>query len=119
MAVVLFFAAPAIVPFFTPVPEVQHLMVRYLRFTAWGFSMLELTRYAGFALTGTGHPRIDAALKAGRMLLILVPLSLLAYKLHWRDGVFVARLVADLFGGALCYGTAWIMVHRLREPDAE
>ena len=115
MAVVLFFAAPAIVPFFTPVVEIQRLMVRYLRITAWGYSLLELTRYAGFALTGTGHPRIDAALKAFRLLLLLTPLSLLAYALHWQDGVFYARLVSDALGGAICFTIAFLMLRRLRE----
>ncbi len=113
-AVVLFCFAEKLVVFFSPVPEVQTLMVRYMHIIPWGFGLLELTRYAGFALTGCAHPKLDAALKTARMLLILIPLSLLAWAIKWQDGVFYARLVADALGGCICFAVAAVIVQRLK-----
>lgn len=116
-AVALLFLIRPVAAAFTPVPEVQEMVVEYMTIIPWGFGMLELSRYAGFALTGTGHPRLDASLKAGRLLCLLIPLSLLAGALQWRLGVFYARLAADLLGGGLCWGCAAWMVHRLPKED--
>lgn len=112
-AVGLLFFADKIVPFFSPETEVQRLMVAYLHITAWGYGFLELTRFSGFALTGTGHPIVDSCLKSGRLLLLLIPLSLLAYAIKWQEGVFYARLAADLIGGAICWTTAACFVNKL------
>ena len=116
-AVILLLAIRPIAATFTPVPEVQSMVVEYMTIIPWGFGMLELARYGGFALTGTGHPKLDAALKGGRLVFLLIPCSLLAGILHWRLGVFYARLVADLLGGSICWGCAAWVVHRLPATD--
>lgn len=118
-AVVLFFFTHRIAPLFTPAIQVQELIVTYMKIIPWGFGLLELSRYAGFALTGTGHPRLDATLKALRMVALLIPLSLLAWWLKWQNGVFYARLAADVIGGVICWGWAAWIVHRLPADGEE
>lgn len=119
-ALILYFGIDRISVYFTDVPDIRALMGRYMRFIVWGFGVLELSRYSGFVLTGTGHPRLDAVLKAVRMLCILIPLSLLAHFLDWQDGVFWARLAADVIGGGACFITAWYILRKLpREDGAE
>ncbi len=118
-AVLLVFVIPYVAALFTPEADVQAIVVEYMHIIPWGFGLLELTRYAGFALTGTGHPKRDAILKAVRLLLLLIPLSLLAGYLHWRQGVFYARLVADLVGGGLTWGCAAWVLHKLPKADGQ
>lgn len=115
MCLVLFFFAPKLVGIFTPEPAIQQMMVEYMRIIPWGFVFIEITRFSGFVLTGCGHPRMDAALKAVRMAGIMIPLSLLARYLQWRQGVFYTRLATDVLGGAICIYFAVRMLKRLPE----
>lgn len=115
IAVLLFLFGHNIVVYFTPVPAVQEVMIRYMRIIPFGFAMLEITRFAGFALIGCGHPVQDTVLKAIRILGIMVPLYLLTWLIHWYDGIFVSRLLTDLLGGAICVSFAWRMLSKLPE----
>jgi len=50
-----------------------------------------------------------------RMAGIMIPLSLLARYLQWRQGVFYTRLATDVLGGAICIYFAVRMLKRLPE----
>lgn len=117
MAVVFFFFAPGLVKLFTPEPAIQARMIEYMHIVPWGFALIEITRFSGFALTGCGHPRMDAALKAVRMLGIMVPLSLLTRCLQWQPGVFYTRLATDVAGGIICIFFAVRMLRALPQED--
>jgi len=101
MAVVYFIAAPYIVKFFTGDPVVAGIMTAYLRIVPWGFGMIEIHRYCGFFFTGCDYPHGSAWLAVLRILVLLIPLSLLALAFNSLNGLFAARLAADLLAGGI------------------
>lgn len=109
MAVVYFIAAPYIVRFFTDDARVAEIMTAYLRIVPWGFGLLEIHRYCGFFFTGCNYPHGSAWLAALRIVVLLVPLSLLALAFGSLNGLFIARLAADLLAGFI----GWALVVRM------
>lgn len=109
MAAVYFIAAPYIVRFFTDDPRVSAIMTTYLRIIPWGFGLMEIHRYCGFFFTGCNYPHGSAWLAALRILFLLIPLSLLALAFGSLNGLFVARLAADLLAGFI----GWALVVRM------
>ena len=71
--------------------------------------MIEIHRYSTFFFTGCGHPNSAMWLNILRIIGLMVPFSLLALYFRSLNGVFVARLAADLLAG----GIAWYCAHRL------
>ena len=112
-AVLFLVLAAPLAAFFTPEPGVQAVMVLWLRIVPVCFCFLEIQRFAGFALTGCGHPNLDAVIKAVRMLGLMVPLSLLALWANSLGGLFWARTATDVLTGAIALTVAWKMVGRL------
>ncbi|NLF60721.1 MAG: MATE family efflux transporter [Lentisphaerae bacterium] len=114
LAAVLFFVlARPLSAIFTPDPDVQSVMVLWLRIVPVCFCFLEIQRFSGFALIGCGHPNLDASIKALRMLGLMVPLSLLALWADSLTGLFWARAVTDILAGAVAWFIAWKIVSRL------
>ena len=109
MAVVYFIAAPGIVRFFTDDQRVAEIMTNYLRIIPWGFGLMEIHRYCGFFFTGCNYPHGSAWLAALRILFLLIPLSLLALAFGSLNGLFAARLAADLLAGFI----GWALVVRM------
>ncbi len=105
--------APALVAVFTPDESIREVMVSYLRIVSLGFGMVECMRFAGFALTACGHPQLDAWLKALRILVLHIPLSLLALYLQSLNGVFMARLMSDIVGALIVIAAAQSMLRKL------
>ena len=118
-AVLFFVLAAPLAAVFTPEVEVQRVMVLWLRIVPACFCFLETQRFAGFTLTGCGHPNADAAIKAVRMLGLMVPLSLLALWAGSLGGLFWARTLTDVLAGALALAMAWKMVGRLPADGQE
>ena len=112
-AILLLVFAWRIVPYITPEPSVQEVMVKYMHIIPFGFAMLEITRFGGFALVGCGHPVQDTILKAVRILGIMIPLYLVVYFTHWQPGIYYARLLTDILGGIIFVTAAWRMISRL------
>lgn len=118
MAAVYFIAAPYIVKYFTQDPKVAEIMIVYLRIIPWGFGFMEIHRYCGFFFTGCNYPHGSAWLAALRIVALLIPLSLLAMAFGSLNGLFTARLAADMLAG----GIGWILVMRMTgklPPDGE
>lgn len=113
MAVVYFAAAPYLVRFFTDDPNVMSVMITYLRIIPLGFGLIEIHRYGGFFYTGCGRPSVSAWLNVLRILILLIPLSLLAAKLNSLTGVFVARLATDIIAGAVAFAAAAYLTGKL------
>ena len=111
MALIYFMLAPWMVKFFTNDPEVARIMTAYLRIVPWGFAFIEIHRYSGFFFTGCDYPHGSAWLSALRILVLLIPLSLLALMLKSLNGLFVARFAADLLAGSI----GWLLVIRMNE----
>jgi Na+-driven multidrug efflux pump len=107
MAFVYFIAAPYIVTFF---PEnVREIMIVYLRIIPWGFGMIEIHRYSGFFFTGCNYPHGSAWLSALRIVGMLIPFSLIALWFDSLNGLFVARLAADVLAGFI----GWLLVMKM------
>lgn len=115
VAVILFFFGHNIAPLITPEVPVQEVMTTYMRIVPFGFFMLEITRFCGFALIGCGHPVQDTVVKAIRILLVMLPLHFVVLAMHWQTGIFVARLLTDLIGGAIFVFFAVRMLSKLPE----
>ena len=109
MAMVYFIAAPYLVGFFTRDPEVAEIMIAYMRIVPWGFAFIEIHRYSGFFFTGCDYPRGSAWLSALRILVLLIPFSLLALYFRSLSGLFAARLLADILAGSI----GWLLVIRM------
>jgi Na+-driven multidrug efflux pump len=109
MAAVYFIAAPYIVKYFTQDPKVAEIMIVYLRIIPWGFGFMEIHRYCGFFFTGCNYPHGSAWLSALRILVLLIPFSLFALWLGNLNGLFIARLLADVLAGFI----GWLLVVRM------
>ena len=90
-------------------------MIVYLRIIPWGFGLIEIHRYSGFFFTGCNYPHGSAWLSALRILGLLIPFSLLALWLKSLNGLFIARLAADLVAGAIGWLLVWRMTNSLPE----
>ena len=101
MGVIYMIWAPSLVGFFSPDPEVQHIMVLYMRIIPIGFGMIEIHRYSTFFFTGCAQPSVAAWLNAFRILGLMIPFSLLALWLNSLPMLFAARMLADVLAGAL------------------
>jgi len=115
MAILFFATAPWIARIFTRDPVVEGYFVAYIPDLAFGYGMLEVQRYSSFTLNGLHRPVSATGLMVTRVLVLLVPLSLLGVRVAGVHGLFVARLVTDLLCGAL--GLLWA-AHAVRQAEA-
>ena len=116
-ALILFFWGKHIIVYFTPEPAVQEVMVHYMRIVPFGFALIEIMRFSGFALVGCGYPVRDTILKCIRVCGIMIPMYFLTQYFHWYEGIFFSRLTTDLLGGIICFVVACAMIHRLPKQD--
>ena len=90
---------------FTSDSEVEKVLIKYICITCFGYGFLEVHRYAGFCMIGIHKPLISALLNMIRVFVLLVPLSLLGSITIGLSGVFLGRLLADIFSGTI--GIIW------------
>ena len=76
-------------------------MARCILISVWGLAGVEVHRFAGFSYTGCGRPTAAAMLNGMRFLIFLIPFSLIAWYFHSLNGLFVARLAADVLSGII------------------
>ena len=103
MAVIYVFFAHYLTPLFSSTPEVQEIMTLCMRIVPWGFAAIEIHRYSGFFYTGCGRPAVAAWLNGLRIIGLMIPFSLVAMWFHSLEGLFFARLAADVLAGAVGY----------------
>ena len=101
MSVVYFSLAPLGARLFSENPDVIKMMVHYLRVITWGFAFIEIHRYSTFYFTGVGRAKSGAALNIMRVVGLMVPLTLCAWFFESLEGVFFARLAADVLAGSI------------------
>jgi Na+-driven multidrug efflux pump len=97
--------ARVIAPCFCNSPEAQDVMARCILISVWGLAGVEIHRFSGFSYTGTGRPAAAAMLNGMRFLLFLIPFSLIAWYFRSLNGLFAARLAADVLSGII---GAWL-----------
>ncbi|MCI7643292.1 MAG: MATE family efflux transporter [Lentisphaeria bacterium] len=103
MAVIFFLLSDFLASKFTKEPEVQQIMILGLSIIPWGLAGVEVHRFAGFFYTGCNHPNKAAWLNALRIVGFLIPFSLIAAYCQSIEGLFFARLAADLLAGLVGY----------------
>jgi putative MATE family efflux protein len=119
MSVVYYALAPLFSTIFSSDPEVLRIMVRCLRITTWGFAFIEIHRYSSFYFTGIGKAKSGAALNILRVAGLMVPLTLVAaLGFNSLDGVFFARLAADVLAGSFGCVLATRLTRRLMRENA-
>lgn len=100
-AVVAALLAHVIAPCFCNSAEAREVMARCILISVWGLAGVEVHRFAGFSYTGCGRPTAAAMLNGMRFLIFLIPFSLIAWYFHSLNGLFVARLAADVLSGII------------------
>ncbi len=101
-----FLFAPNLAWIFTSDPQVAEILVAYIRTISFGYGMMEVHRYCGFILNGLQRPKSATALNGIRVILLLIPLSILGASWSGIRGIFVARLATDIIVGTI--GIFWI-----------
>jgi Na+-driven multidrug efflux pump len=92
------FAEP-LAGFFSTERAVKDVLKLYIYITCGGYGMLEVHRYAGFCITGTNRPLRGSVLNIIRIVIFLIPLSILGSVLFQVKGIFFARLITDIAAG--------------------
>ena len=100
-AVIAALLARFIAPHFCNSAEAQNVMARCIMISVWGLAGVEIHRFSGFSYTGTGRPAAAAMLNGMRFLLFLIPFSLVAWYFNSLNGLFAARLAADVLSGVI------------------
>ena len=111
-AVLFALLARVIAPHFCNSPEAQNVMARCIMISVWGLAGVEVHRFAGFSYTGCGRPAAAAMLNGMRFLIFLIPFSLIAWYFHSLNGLFAARLAADVLSGVI---GAWLALRTINE----
>ncbi|MCQ2404100.1 MAG: MATE family efflux transporter [Lentisphaeria bacterium] len=116
MAILFFLFAEPLVSLFTSEPEIKANMILYMHIIPWSFWAVEVHRFSGFTFMGCGHPKFSAFLNIYRVLLLLVPFSLLAlyfFRSYGLSSVLYARAFADGIAAISAAIMANMMVRRL------
>ncbi|NLH48107.1 MAG: MATE family efflux transporter [Myxococcales bacterium] len=95
------FFADSMARIFSAEAAVVDVLKSYIYITCMGYGMLEVNRYAGFVMTGAQEPLKASLLNIIRVLVLLIPLSLLGSALFHLRGIFFGRLVTDLTAGTI------------------
>ena len=111
-AVVFALLARVIAPHFCNSPEARDVMAKCIMIAVWGLAGVEVHRFAGFSYTGCGRPTAAAMLNGMRFLVFLIPFSLIAWYFHSLNGLFVARLAADVLSGVI---GAWLALRTINK----
>lgn len=102
--------ARVIAPCFCNSAEAQDVMSRCILIAVWGLAGVEIHRFAGFSYTGCGRPAAAAMLNGMRFLVFLIPFSLIAWYFRSLNGLFFARLAADVLSGVI---GAWLALRTI------
>jgi len=81
--------------------EVIDVLARYLRIVSLGYGLMEIHRYSGLFLSGLKKPMHSFGVNLVRLLVLLLPLSLLGSRYYGLNGIFWARAVSDLVSGGV------------------
>lgn len=106
IALLFFLTAPLLARLFTDDGKVEAIFTLYIRIIAFGYGLMEVHRYCGLMFTGIHQPVSSTLLNAFRVLVLLIPLSLLGNRYLGFIGIFIGRLVTDFAAGGVSF--LWI-----------
>ncbi len=104
-AVLFLFMARPFARIFSNNPDVIAIITQYIHITCFGYGFLEIHRYAGFYMIGIHAPLSANILNVIRVLVLLIPLSLIGANAFGLLGIFGGRLLTDLSTGVI--GIIW------------
>lgn len=90
-------------PLFNTNPQVVSSYVDYIRIGDLGFYMLGLSLFVGSAFNGLGRPLPSAVLNFTRLLLLMIPLTLIGAELWGIPGIYLGMSIANIIVGTLSY----------------
>jgi putative MATE family efflux protein len=90
-------------PIFNSNPEVVSSYVDYIRIGDLGFYMLGISLFVGSAFNGLGRPMPSAVLNFTRLLLLMIPLTLLGANIWGIPGIYLGMSIANIIVGILSY----------------
>ncbi|MCX8093207.1 MAG: MATE family efflux transporter [Candidatus Goldbacteria bacterium] len=105
IAILFFIFSRPMAGVFSNDTKVVDILVKYICITCFGYGMLEIHRYSGFCLTGLHLPIQASVLDIIRMIILLVPLSIIGDKIFQLNGIFMGRLGTDILAGLI--GIFW------------
>ncbi len=94
----IIFAGP-IAGIFSTETAVIKVLCSYMYITSMGYGMMEVHRYAGFTMTGTHKPIRATMLNIVRVVILLIPLSIVGNVLFGIKGIFWGRFLTDITAG--------------------
>lgn len=103
LAVVLYFAGPALVRLFSDADEVLAVAVAYLTLVPFSYAGYGFVMSANAAFNGLGHPLPATLISFLRVLGIYLPLAWLGNQLWGITGLFAATAAANLLLGAFAW----------------
>jgi len=98
---VFYLSADYLASFFTEDAEVKKVLVSYIQIISFGYGLMESHRYATFVFTGMQRPLISALLNIIRVIVLLLPLSLVGSHYFGITGIFGGRLITDVAAGLM------------------
>lgn len=104
---------------FSQDPEVVSILTHYLTIIPIGYGMMELHRYSGFFLNGIKKPLHSAGVNITRILVLLIPLTVVGSLLYGLEGLFWGRIICDLISGVV--GMVWsrrVLSNLIRQAEA-
>ncbi len=105
IGVLLIIFAEPVGRIFSAEPAVIKVLCSYIYITAMGYGMVEVHRYGGFTMTGTGKPIRATVLNVIRTIILLIPLAIAGNTLLGLEGIFLGRLITDVAAGLV--GVWW------------
>lgn len=116
MGLIMYFAAPAMMTFFTPAQEVRELGVMALRIEAWAEPMFAAAIVSYGAFVGAGDTLIPSCMNLGSIWAVRLTLAALLAPVMGLRGVWIAMCVELCFRGAIflwrLYSGAWLRKYR-------
>lgn len=112
MGLVMYFASPLMMAFFTPDLQVRELGIMALRIEAWAEPMFAAAIVAYGAFVGTGDTLIPSGMNLGSIWAVRLTLAALLAPVMGLRGVWIAMCVELCFRGAIflwrLYSGAWL-----------
>ena len=102
---------------FSEDPEVIRILKTYLCIVPIGYGMMEIHRYVGFSFNAIVKPFNAVGVNVLRIVVLLIPLSMLGSRLFGIKGIFWGRVVTDITAAAVALLWASRLFRSLRSPS--
>jgi putative MATE family efflux protein len=101
IALLLIIFARPMARLFSAETAVINILCTYIYITSMGYGIAEVHRYAGFTMIGTHKPFRASALNILRVVVLLIPLTVMGSHFFQLEGIFWGRLTTDLLAGLI------------------